>query len=268
MTDVVTLNATVGGPLEEVRPAPDDPILSAILMAARDPQVDLEKFRALKAMYDEERAYSAERAFSEAMQTAQAEMAPVVRDKANDQTQSNYATIAALAKAITPIYTKHGFAMTFAQGDTAREGHLRVNGELRHRGGHTTQHFADVPIDSTGIKGTRNKTDTHAYGSTMSYGRRYLTLLVWNIATHDDDGNAAGQKSAGEPVTEEQAQTLRDLVEDIGRTEDQLVAGVVNPRLKRNKFPPIVTLDELPAADFDAVLDFLRKKKQTEAANG
>lgn len=270
MNDVATISAPVSGDVEAVNPAPHDPILSAILMAARDPQVDMDKFRALKSMYDEERAYNAEREFSAAMQEAQAEMGPVAHDKLNEQTSSKYATISALAKAITPIYTKHGFAMTFDQGETTRDGHLRVNGELRHRGGHVTRHYADVPIDKTGIAGKVNKTDTHAYGSTMKYGQRYLKLLVWDIATKDDDGNAAGGAPAEDPITEEQAQTLRELVEEIGRTEDMFIAGIVNPFLKRGRLPPIVTLSELPASKFDAALDYLRKKKlaeQGEAAN-
>lgn len=261
MNDVAMIKAPVGGEVEPLRPAPDDPILSAILMAARDPQVDMEKLGALKAMYAEERAYRAELAFSEAMQEAQSEMEPVVRDKANDQTKSNYATISALAKAITPIYTKHGFAMTFDQGETSREGHLRVNGELRHRGGHTTKHFADIPVDKTGIAGKVNKTDTHAFGSTMSYGRRYLTLLIWNIATHDDDGNAASAPLSGEAASPKDVMEMRESLTFI-RREEQKFLNYINNRLKLS----LETLDALPVEHTEAVRGLLSASVNAEKA--
>lgn len=244
----------------------DDPILAAILAAARDPQVDIEKFRALKAMYDEERAYHDQREFNEAFSAAQSEMEPVIKDRKNTQTKSNYATIEAIAKAITPIYTKHGFAMSFSQCDAKKGNHLGVACVLS-RGSVSKHYQAEVPIDAAGMQGTRNKTDTHAYGSTMHYGRRYLKLSVWDIATQDadDDGNAAGGAPIVPTITEEQAVALRELVKAAGRTEDTLVDGHLNPRFRRHKLPTISSLDDLPADAFASLVQHLRELKQKQA---
>lgn len=235
----------------EVAPA-GDPILAAILAAARDPQVDIAKIRELKAMYNEERDYHAEQEFNRAMQAAQAEMGPVARDRSNDQTNSNYATIEAIAAAITPIYTKHGFSMSFGQGDTDRAGHLRVTGTLKHNGGWSTDHFADVPIDATGMKGSKNKTDTHAFGSTMSYGRRYLKLLVWDIATKDDDGNAAG---SGAAITQDEAATITARIEEVGADEAAFCS-----------YMGVEKITDLPAKQFARAMQALgAKARQAEA---
>jgi hypothetical protein len=51
-----------------------------------------------------------------------------------------------------------------------------------------TRTFLPTP---KGAKGGETKTATHGFGSSMSYGRRYLTLLIFNISTTDDDGNGA-----------------------------------------------------------------------------
>jgi hypothetical protein len=48
----------------------------------------------------------------------------------------------------------------------------------------------------TGPKGNQNKTATHGFGSTMSYGRRYLICLIFNITltNEDQDGNQPGEQ--------------------------------------------------------------------------
>jgi hypothetical protein len=51
-----------------------------------------------------------------------------------------------------------------------------------------------MPADGKGAKGNDVMTKTHATGSAMSYGSRYLLKLIFNIAIgqDDDDGNGAG----------------------------------------------------------------------------
>jgi len=94
---------------------------------------------------------------------------------------------------LSPIWTRHGFAVSFGTGDCPTEGYYRVECELTHSAGHSKRYHADLPCDMTGIQGSVNKTGIHGFGSTMSYGRRYLVCMVFNVAvkTEDDDGNAA-----------------------------------------------------------------------------
>src|SRR5690606_15862485 len=51
-----------------------------------------------------------------------------------------------------------------------------------------------MPADGKGAKGGDVMTKTHAAGSAMSYGQRYLLKLIFNVAIgeNDDDGNSAG----------------------------------------------------------------------------
>lgn len=162
--------------------------------ALSDPNFDVEKLERLFALSERTKAAQAEQAFNAAMRAAQAEILPVARTAKNSQTNSKYATLEAVNEAIVPIITKHGLSISFGTDASPLEGHYRVTCVLSHDDGHSRTFFADIPADLTGLKGTANKTATHAFGSTMSYGRRYLTLLVFNVATTDDDGNASGSR--------------------------------------------------------------------------
>lgn len=136
--------------------------------------------------------------FSIAMANCQAEMPNILKTKDNNQTHSKYETLDALNKAISPVYTSNGFSISFGT-DTAHEidnPMIRVTAEVNHRGGWSKNYHYDLPYDMAGIAGTINKTKIHASGSTLTYGRRYLLKLIFNLTTVDeldDDGNANGK---------------------------------------------------------------------------
>jgi hypothetical protein len=64
-----------------------------------------------------------------------------------------------------------------------------------HLGGHVKPYQVDMPADGKGAKGGDVMTKTHATGSALSYGMRYLLKLIFNVAVgeDDDDGNHASQ---------------------------------------------------------------------------
>lgn len=189
-------------------------IFQIIERAARDPNVDIDKMQRLMDMRERELNRLAQVAFNAAMSLAQAEMKPIVRDADNEQTKSMYARYETISDAIQPIITKHGFALTFSEGETPKANHIRSICDVMHREGHTKQYYADVPFDNVGMRGNANKTNTHAYGSTKSYGKRYLKCDIFDVALKnaDDDGNKAGTST----ITEEQRDTLLDLIAEVG----------------------------------------------------
>lgn len=227
-------------------------IFQIIERAARDPNVDLDKMERLMAMRDRELSRTALAAFNAAMKAAQAEIPQVVRDKDNDQTKSRYATYEAISEAIQPIITKHGFSCSFGEADSPKTGHMRIICDVAHEAGHTKQYHADIPIDAAGIKGNANKTATHAYGSTKSYGRRYLKLDIFDVAVKDadDDGNAA-DAPADERISEEQAVTIRKLIEDTGTPIDKFC-----------QWAKIDAVPDLHASNFDKAVSVLSSRKR------
>jgi hypothetical protein len=172
-------------------PPSSSSILEVIERAAKDPAVDVDKMERLMLMAERMHQRQAEQAFNEAMKAAQGEMPRILKNKTNTHTKSTYADLDAVIKAITPIYTKHGFALSFGTADGAPAEHYRVTCLVSHEAGFSREYHADIPSDTKGAKGGETKTATHGFGSSMSYGRRYLTLLIFNISTTDDDGNGA-----------------------------------------------------------------------------
>ena len=201
---------TVSIPAEPVRlPVVATP--ATLLQMAIESGADVEKLEKLMDLQERWEANQASKEFNVSMALAQAEMPEIFEDKTNAQTRSTYSSYEGILKAVKPIYTKHGFSMLFYEGDNDSED-IRVCADVMHAGGHTRQLHVDIPLDMTGIKGTVNKTRPHAKASSISYGRNYIIRMVWNLATSEDDGNAAGKTV--DLIDDEQLLNLEALISD------------------------------------------------------
>jgi hypothetical protein len=185
-------------------------MMEVIARAASDPNTDVTKLERLMAMAERLEAKQASEAFDRAMAAAQKEMEPVRANASNPQTRSKYASYLALDKAIRPIYSKHGFAISYDTGDGPPD-HLRVLAHVSHEGGGSRDFKIDMPADGKGAKGGDVMTKTHAIGSAFTYGKRYQLGGIFNIVvSDDDDGNGA---SGNGPITDEQVATIAELMD-------------------------------------------------------
>lgn len=224
-------------------------LINIIERAASNPSVDVDKMMKLLEMRERIQGEEARKAFNAAMSAAQAEMPAVVRNAKNDQTRSKYATLEAIADAIQPIITRHGFGLSYGTGDCPKEGYYRVVCDVTHAEGGEKRYHADIPIDGAGMKGNANKTPTHAFGSTMSYGRRYLKLLIFDIATKDDDdGNKAGAPPS-ETLSEEQIGSIVELLDSYSIPRDQFL-----------KLLKVDSLSDVYANRFDDVVRIIHQR--------
>lgn len=212
------MNAVVKHQPKALAPTTTEPetLLAVIGRAAQDPATDVTKMERLMAMYERMQSQRAEAAFNEAMMEAQSRIGRIGADKQNTQTHSWYATYAAIDREVRPVYTDCGFSLSFNTEAAPAPELVRVVCYVSHRDGFTRTYKTDMPADGKGAKGGDVMTKTHAAGSAMSYGQRYLLKLIFNIAIgvdpDDDDGNGAWI----EPVTAEQAATLHEWIESTG----------------------------------------------------
>lgn len=241
---------TEQGSTDLAAPEPMNPV-ALIAQAARDPHVDTDKMRAIIDMKREEEDRAAKLAFNRAFVAAKREIKPIVRNQRNDQTKSNYADAMAVADAVDPIMDKYGFAITYGTEPCDREGFYRMVADLMHEDGHEKRYTADIPNDQTGMKGTANKTATHAFGSSTSYGKRYMKMMIWDIATKDDDGNGASEEPT---IDADQVQQLRGQL-TATETEEALFC----------KFCKIPTLEDMPLSKFQPAMTRLRNKAKAGA---
>lgn len=206
-------------------PQPDS-MMSMIERAARDPAVDIDKLERLFALRERMVAADKKTAYNAAMAIVQSKIKPVYRDAMNQSTSSAYARLETISDAITPIYTAEGFSLSFDTGDSPKADHIRIICEVMHSAGHTAEKHFDLALDNVGIKGNPNKTAVQASGSTISYGRRYLKLMVFDVVltNEDNDGNDP-------PKTDEirgEALNVADPVEARRRADQMLSAlGII-----------------------------------------
>jgi hypothetical protein len=226
-------------------PIPPDSLLNCVARAMTDPAINVDKLEVLLRMQREIVADDARLQFNRAMSKAQADMQPVLRDAKNDQTNSKYARLETIDAAIRPIYTSNGFMLSFNSEPT--EGpNERIVCEVSHAAGHSKKFQLEAGLDMAGPRGNANKTPLHGLGSMVSYLRRYLTCMIFNIvlANEDTDGNRAAPFSGDGRITEAQAEELHGLMKR-GRFNEGDVLNKVAPGLR--------SMSQLPAAEFRRV---------------
>lgn len=128
------------------------------------------------------------RDISEALAKAQGEFGAVTRDKTVSVTMRSggkytfsYAPLESILHAVKPALSKNGLSLT--QAMVVSDGKDFVETTLRHSSGQTISNRIPLFVKEEGPQ---------AYGSALTYARRYgVTLLLCISADDDDDGNAA-----------------------------------------------------------------------------
>lgn len=215
-------------------------LISMIERAARDPNVDVDKMERLFVMHQQAADRRAKAAYLAAFSALQSGLPAAIR-KGEGHNKKAYARYEDLIETLRPHLSKHGFSISH-RVDTA--GHqITVTGILGHSAGHAEQTSMTLPPDTSG-----NKTAVHAMGSSISYGKRYVTLTLTGIATEgeDDDGKASGARP---PISEDQAMALRDMIESTGANEAAFC-----------KYMGAERLSMLPATDFERAMMALKKR--------
>lgn len=223
-------------------------LIGAIASAASNPAVDVEKMERLMAMHERLVANEAQQKYQAALSEMQPEL-PVVRHRGNANGRYTYALWEDIHRAITPILQEHGFAIFF-QVDTSET--VRVSATLTHAAGHRESTSITLPADSSG-----NKNAVQAVASSVAYGKRYTAGALLNFATtgEDDDAQRAVEQ-APETITEEQANTLRDLLLDADAKESALL-DIVSRRARS----PVEALEDIPAAAYEKCVQWAEKQK-------
>lgn len=210
-------------------PLPADPLTMAIAKGMGAGEI-----ASIVGLIREREQDEAKRRFSEAMVAAQAEMPVVVRDAKNTQTNSGYATLENVNKTAKPVYSRHGFALSFSEADTKIEHWKRTVCVVRHVGGHSEEHFVDLPVDGIGPKGNPIGGMNSVQGaiSTGSYGQRVLLCRIFNIvlASSDVDGQSLSDLLN---ITPEQQSDLRELVIQNEMDEAKLLKWLGAPSIEQ-----------------------------------
>ena len=210
---------------------------------------DLEKMLTLQERYESEQA---RKAYYAAMARVQRDIPVIGKRLDNAQTHSKYAALDAIVFETKKIYTAAGFSVSFYEGETDKPEHIRIMADIKHNQGHMETVHYDMPLDGKGIKGNVNMTPIHAKGSSMSYGRRYLMCMIWNIPTgDDDDGNGA----TAEYITQDQILDIEALLSETKADKPKFLAWM-----------KVEGLEGIQTKDYNRAIEVLvaRQKKQAQ----
>lgn len=218
---------------------PDAPsFLSVIDRAVQTPGFNVENLDKLIAAQERIMAKNAEIAFNQAMSDLQPKL-PQIK-KTTKGHNNKYAPYEEIDEVVRPLYTAHGFSVTF--NSKKENGHCTYYGTLSHREGHSRTAEIQLPDDNSG-----GKNAIQAVASTVSYARRYLLCMLLNIVTTEDDDDGAATTKR---ITEAQAKELKDLIKETGSDTKAMLA------LSGAK-----SIDDLPASAYEGTKALLLKKK-------
>jgi len=121
------------------------------------------------------------------MALAFTEIEAATKSAENPFFKSKYADLGAIIDAVKPPLVKHG--LFFTQRCQPAEGGVCVQTVLHHSGGES--------LDLGTLFVPAKSNDAQAFGSALSYCRRYSLQTAFGVPTEDDDGNAATKAAEG-----------------------------------------------------------------------
>lgn len=157
--------------------------------------------------------------FDEAFLSVQSEAGPLIwAESKNDYNDSRYATLGALLAKVHPILIKN--KLTYNQGvgkvnirsDVGGKAFLPIWTRVTHV---PTGQWQRVWIEMPMIK-----FDPQAYGTLMTYGRRYALVSYLGLAATDDDGVWASAKPSLD--SEMQERKIAALLKQIAKCETEI----------------------------------------------
>ncbi len=214
-------------------------IIQVIERAALNPEVDIDKMERLLQMQERVLDRQALMAYSAAMAAMQTEL-PSIAERGQGNNGA-YATLEDIVDTVRPIMKQHGFAVSF-RIQTQERG-IQVTGVLMHKDGHREETSMLLPADTSGSKNA-----VQAFGSSTSYGKRYVLCALLNITTRGQDDNGHGAAPPVKVVTPFQASQLKQLISACPVTTQEWFVG---------KYGEV---ERVPRCDFDKLRASLQKR--------
>jgi len=154
-----------------------------------------------------------------ALAKAQAEITTAVKDKVNPHFKSKYADLPTIMEIVMPIFNKLGLVLLQPIHKSDQPNMLEIETIIIHaNSGGMLSTTASIPIG--------NNLTPQAFGSAITYARRYvLCSLLGIVADEDDDGNASSitvreaKKATAKPASPPPAPVKDELKDTISESD-------------------------------------------------
>lgn len=161
------------------------------------------------------------------------------------QQKYKYADLTAVIDAIKPALIRH--SLFFTQHPQPSEGGVTIETMLHHANGET------LSLGTLFVPA--NKNDAQAFGSALTYARRYALVTAFGVPVEDDDGNAASKRAAPAEhtparVSDADLTMIQQLCKSVGGNQPAIIT----------KAYQIEALPELTPSQAKAVINRLKEK--------
>jgi len=177
----------------------------------------VEVVRELVRARAEAQEYHDREMFNAALQRIQSKLKPIAKTGKNPETNSKFATAGAIDRAIESHLREERMTLSFEPEPHPQPDMVRIVGVLS-LGAYGRRYPLDIPADGKGPKGGGVMSRTHATGSAITYGKRYLKNMIFNLSfeERDDDGN----KAAGKGLSDAEYTQYEDNIKNAANDEE------------------------------------------------
>lgn len=214
-----------------------------LLHLAVEHKLPVETLERLQALHERVSDRAAAIEFAQDLAAFQAACPPIAKTStANVVTKGGarysykYAELDQIARTVRPLLAKRGFS--YGWDSELRDKTLHCVCTLRHVNGHSEKANFSAPIDSAA-----GMSEQHKVASALTYARRQSLIQVLGITTADPDTDGASP----EPITQAQADDLRDLIEECGANLTRFL-----------KWAKIERIEDLPTRDYESAVNAVR----------
>jgi hypothetical protein len=179
-------------PATPITPMGPMEMIQASLQSAMNKGEGLEVYDRLLERMERQRDYDDREAFNAALQRIQSKLKSIPKRGWNPDTKSKFAKEEDIDKVLDSLLFEERMSLNFEPESHPQPEMMRVVGILS-LGAYSKRYPLDMPADGKGAKGGGVMSRTHAMGSAITYGKRYLKTMMFNLhfKDTDDDGNAA-----------------------------------------------------------------------------
>lgn len=232
--------------------APMTPVTPQAMLATAVARGDTSLAEKLMDLSDRWEARNARKSFDAAIAAAKAEIPVIFKNRemnaGSGRTSYKYEDMAAIARAIDPVLSKHGLGYRFRT--QVQTNVVTVTCVIFHADGHSEENTLQAGADTSG-----SKNSIQALGSTLSYLQRYsLKAALGLAASADDDAASAGNGHASsDTISPAQLAELISLCDQVGADKGRFCT-----------YMRVESLAALPATKFNAAVAALNAKHKKD----
>lgn len=228
--------------------------IDAIVRAAKDPSVDVEKMERLVNLQLRLVAIAAESSFNQALARLQPQLPRIAKrgliGRGTDR-EIAYARYEDICEVTLPLLFNEGFTVSYSERLAPNGNMMEIIATFRHIDGHKDTGSAFTPlVDDSG-----GKNKVQGGGSVYSYGQRYAFCKYLNIVMEGEDDD--GMQKAMEPISEKQVSAITDLIDDItGNGQKFNDAGFL-------KLMGVKRIEDIIVRDYQKAISALNDKRRS-----